>query len=126
MNKYFQEIGLWSHSHNIARAYVIGYVLSLALTLCAYSLAIQQSLPDQQFAIAVAFLALLQFVVQIYCFMHLGKESDSRARLFILGCAILIVGILVGGSLWIMFSLNGRMMPDTVQMEQYMTNEDAF
>jgi cytochrome o ubiquinol oxidase operon protein cyoD len=71
-------------------------------------------------------LALLQFIVQIYCLLHLGKEAGSRARLFILGCAILIVGILVGGSLWIMFSLNGRMMPDTAQMEQYMTNEDAF
>jgi cytochrome o ubiquinol oxidase subunit IV len=126
MKHYFEDIGLWPRSHSILRAYIVGFVLSLALTLLAYSLATSNSLPQQQFAAFVAFLALLQFIIQIYCFMHLGRQSDSRARLFMLGCAVLIIGILVGGSLWIMFSLNGRMMPDTAQMEQYMSNEDAF
>jgi cytochrome o ubiquinol oxidase operon protein cyoD len=126
MKNYFQDIGLWPRSHNIARAYVIGFVLSLALTLVAYSLATENSLPQIEFAIVIVLLALVQFAVQLYCFLHLGTEAGSRARLFVLGCAILIVGILVGGSLWIMFSLNSRMMPDTAQMEQYMNDEDAF
>jgi cytochrome o ubiquinol oxidase operon protein cyoD len=126
MKNYFQDIGLWPRSHNIAYAYVLGFVLSLALTLSAYSLATENPLPQQELALVVALLALVQCAVQLYCFMHLGREAGSRARLFILGCAILIVGILVGGSLWIMFSLNGRMAPDPAQMEQYMNNEDAF
>ena len=127
MKNYFEEIGVWpGSSHKIARAYVIGFVCSLAVTLLAYSLAAQAALPAQEIAIVVALLALVQFAVQVYCFLHLGKESGSRERLAVLGCAILIIGILVSGSLWIMFSLNGRMMPDPAQMEQYMNDQVGF
>jgi cytochrome o ubiquinol oxidase operon protein cyoD len=125
-SSYFEEIGAWPRSHKIARAYVVGFVLSLALTLLAYSLAVQHSLPQQEFAGIVALLALVQFAVQLYCFLHLGSESGSRERLLVLGAAVLIVGILISGSLWIMFSLNGRMTPDSGQMQQYMNDQGGF
>ena len=126
MKNYFHEIGLWPERAGIARAYVIGFILSLALTLLAYELVVQATLPQQTIIIVVALLALVQFGVQVRFFLHLGRERNSRERLAILGAAILIVGILVSGSLWIMFSLNTRMMPDSTQMEQYMNAQLGF
>ena len=126
MKNYFHEIGLWPERDGIARAYVIGFILSLALTLIAYELVVQAAFSRQTIIILVALLALVQFGVQVRFFLHLGRERSSRERLAILGAAILIVGILVSGSLWIMFSLNSRMMPDSTQMEQYMNAQLGF
>ena len=126
MKNYFEEIGAWPRSHNIARAYIIGFVFSLLLTFVAYAFATQNSLPPEDLAILVSLLALIQFLVQAYCFLHLGREAGSRDRVIALCAAVLIVTILVSGSLWIMFSLNGRMMPDTAQQEQYMNDQLGF
>jgi cytochrome o ubiquinol oxidase operon protein cyoD len=70
--------------------------------------------------------ALLQFVVQATLFLHLVGKGASRERLLIFGAAVVIVSILVIGSLWIMFTLNGRMMPSQMQMEQYMQSQSGL
>lgn len=123
---YFEEIGAWPRSHHIARTYVVGFLLSLLLTVLAYALVIQNALSVQLLLAAIIAAALLQFVVQVYCFLHIGSDSGTRERLFALAFAGLLILILVSGSLWIMFSLNSRMMPDSAQMEQYMNAQLGF
>lgn len=123
---YFEEIGAWPRSHSIATAYVVGFVLSLLLTMLAYGLVVENALPYSILIAAVIAAAVVQFVVQVYCFLHVGGEADTRERLFTLGFAIVIITIVVSGSLWIMFSLNDRMMPNTQQMEQYMNDQSGF
>jgi len=116
---------------NLTR-YIIGYVLSILLTLAAFGLLelhiINGHLWPTHAELIPAFigLALLQFFVQLFCFLHLGFKKQSLERLFILGGACLVVCILVGGSLWIMWSLNGRMMPNSQQEEQYMQMQGGF
>jgi cytochrome o ubiquinol oxidase operon protein cyoD len=126
MKNYFEEIGAWPRSHSVAKSYVIGFVLSLLLTVIAYQLVVEDSLPYQLLIAAVIAAAFVQFIVQIYCFLHIGSDASSRERLFALSFATLLIGILVTGSLWIMFSLQGRMMPDSAQMEQYMDDQAGF
>jgi cytochrome o ubiquinol oxidase subunit IV len=126
MKNYFEEIGLWPRSHSVAQAYIVGFVLSLLLTIAAYVFVVEDILPYSILIAAVIAAALLQFVVQVYCFLHIGGEASSRERLFALAFASLLIGILVIGSLWIMFSLQGRMMPDPAQMEQYMNDQGGF
>lgn len=122
---YFEEIGAFPRgSKHLFWAYASGFALSLALTFAAYFLATSGTPRSQQLAAVIAVLALLQFGVQIYCFLHLGKEAGER--LVVLAWATLIVAILVSGSLWIMWSLNGRMMPDETQMENYMNEQVGF
>lgn len=122
MNNYFEEIGLW-HGEKIVRAYVIGFVFSLAITLIAYWLAVTNHLSYNTAVVALILLALAQFAVQVVCFLHLGGKNTSGERLFIFLGACLVVLILVSGSIWIMVTLNGRMAPDAAQMEQYMSDQ---
>ena len=125
--KYFEEIGAWPHdSRHIARAYVIGFLLSLLLTFAAYFAVTHQLLSQTGTIALIIFLALSQFVIQIICFLHLGRERSSRDRLIVLGAAALIVTILVSGSIWILYSLNERQMPDPVEMQQYMADQGGF
>lgn len=125
MNNYFEEIGLWPRrsGNGIVRAYAIGFVLSFALTLFAFWFATTGAFPYDVALVTLLFLALVQFAVQVVCFLHLGEKDSSGERLFILAGACLVVLILVAGSVWIMFTLQGRMMPDQDQMQQYMDDQ---
>jgi cytochrome o ubiquinol oxidase operon protein cyoD len=97
--------------------YVIGFVLSLVITLSAIFVVFAHlHISTLSIAILLALLAVAQIGVQLVYFLHI---TQSRERLYLLICALGVVCILVGGSLWIMFSLQGRMMPDDMQM-QYM------
>jgi cytochrome o ubiquinol oxidase operon protein cyoD len=124
---YFEEIGAWPHKageadHAAWPAYVSGFALSLLFTLAAYALAVRHlfSLPMHTVIVSLAVLAAVQFLVQLAFFFHLGRGKESRERVVILACTTVVVGILLSGSIWIMFSLNQRMMPDAAQMQQYM------
>jgi cytochrome o ubiquinol oxidase operon protein cyoD len=126
-NNYFEQIGAWPHdSHARLRAYVTGFVLSIALTLAAYFVAVHPALPQRALFVALLVLACAQFAVQAVYFLHLGRGAASRDRLIVLSAAALIVLILVSGSLWIMFSLNQRMAPDPAQMQQYMNDQQGI
>lgn len=122
---YFADIGFWPRGTGIA-GYTIGFILSLVLTFCAYLLATRHPLALGPLTAALIVFALLQFIVQAIFFLHLAGKGASRERLAIFAAALLIVTILVGGSLWIMTTLNGRMMPSTEQMEQYMQDQNGF
>ncbi len=124
---YFEEIGAWPHSmRSIGLAYVIGFVLSALLTITAYVLTVRGVLPTSTTLIVIVILACVQFAAQILYFLHLSTEPDSRERLVALCFATLVVAIVVGGSLWIISSLNERMMPSTMQMEQYMNDQTGI
>jgi cytochrome o ubiquinol oxidase operon protein cyoD len=74
---------------------------------------------------AVVALALFQFAVQAVLFLHLGQNARLWNVIAFVFAAV-IIGIVVGGSLWIMFSLNGRMMPSEGDMVQYMQTQDSL
>lgn len=94
------------------RSYVTGFILSLIFTLSAYMLVEIHANSHRltfapQFLIpAIVVLALIQLVVQLVFFLHLNKESNPRWNLTVLLFAIMVVGILVFGSLWIMENIN--------------------
>jgi len=107
------------------KSYLIGFTSSLFITLCAYFLAKNHLLGKPYMVILLAILAITQFVVQLIFFLHVGREFSPRLKLIVMFFMITIVIILVGGSIWIMHNLNGRVM-STKQMEQYMTNENVL
>jgi cytochrome o ubiquinol oxidase operon protein cyoD len=123
---YFEDIGAWPRSGRLLYAYVAGFVFSLALTLAMYELAIHAMLTPKVLLSLAAF-ALLQFVVQVAFFLHLGTEHTSRDRLAIFGIAVAVALTLVVGSLWIMFNLAGRMVPDmnSLQVQQYLHDQNG-
>ena len=124
-NHYFEEIGAWPQGTGV-RNYVWGFILSLLLTGASYALVAYGVLSGGQLVLFLAVFALLQFFIQLGCFLHLGEGSGSRERIGVLAAFLVVVFILVAGSVWIMVSLNGRMMPDTMQMEQYMQSQQGI
>ena len=105
-------------------SYVTGYIFSVYLTFAAYLAVYNHLLKDTALTVFIISLAIVQFIVQIYFFLHLGKETKPRWKLAVLILMIVLVLILVIGSLWIMANLNYRMTPD--QMNKYMINQQGL
>lgn len=104
--------------------YLLGFGLSLACTLLAYAAVTRHLFSYRGVVAAVVALALAQFVAQLVCFLHLGREAKPRWKLGVFLFMIMVVVIIVGGSLWIMRNLNYRMTP--MQQSQYLRNQDGL
>jgi len=108
-------------SKSTMQAYLTGFFLSLMLTLVAYFSVVNQILGGRALLVAVIGLALAQLLVQLVFFLHLGRESKPRHKLMVFAFMLLVIGIVVGGSLWIMDNLNYNMMPH--EMDEHMLQE---
>lgn len=110
--------------------YSVGFLSSIILTLAAYAIVVQDTIKNALSPTAVAILlaifASIQLAVQLIFFLHLSEESRPRWKLMSFLFAFIILGIIVIGSLWIMFDLNSRMMMSTEQMTQYMNRQTGL
>ncbi len=96
--------------HGSLKTYTIGFALSIALTLAAYFAVVNQLLTGQNLIIAIITLAIVQLIVQLFFFLHLGSESKPRWNLTVFVFMLIVLVILVFGSLWIMHNLDHNMM----------------
>jgi cytochrome o ubiquinol oxidase operon protein cyoD len=104
------------------KTYTIGFVLSLIFTISSYLLVVNRGRARVTLIAGVIItLALTQFIVQLLYFLHLGKETKPRWKLYVFIMMIVIVLILVFGSIWIMNNLNYRMTPE--QINNYMNSQ---
>ena len=102
--------------HGTLKSYLIGFFISLILTSLSFFLVINRFFSKQILIYVVVGLGLLQAIIQIIFFLHIGQEKKPRLAMASLFFAILILFIIVAGSLWIMHDLNNRVMPN-MQME---------
>jgi len=105
------------------RSYVVGFLLSIVLTVIAYLLVVNHTLDGFGLVMTIMVLATAQLLVQLIFFLHLGLDAERRwnlAAFLFMGMILLIV---VAGSLWIMNNMNSNMMMTQEQMDQYMEQQ---
>ncbi|MDH7794699.1 MULTISPECIES: cytochrome o ubiquinol oxidase subunit IV [unclassified Beijerinckia] len=100
--------------HDIAgavRNYLIGFVLAAALTAGSFWVASGTSfIYTPGVPMALAALAIGQMGVHLAFFLHITTGPDNTNNVIALAFGVLIVGIVIAGSLWIMYHLNANMM----------------
>ncbi|MDD0975216.1 cytochrome o ubiquinol oxidase subunit IV [Pseudomonas fontis] len=97
-------------SHGSVKSYAIGFILSVILTVIPFGLVMYPSLPkDMTILIVVAF-AVIQIVVHLYYFLHLDTSPAQRSNVSAGLFTAVVIALLVGLSLWIMFSIHTNMM----------------
>jgi cytochrome o ubiquinol oxidase operon protein cyoD len=92
------------------RPYLIGIVLALLLTAIPFGLVAARALPPITTFVIIGIAAIVQVVVHMRYFLHLDLKPSSQEKLIALCFALVLLLILAGGTLWIMFDLNYRMM----------------
>jgi cytochrome o ubiquinol oxidase subunit IV len=93
------------------RTYLIGLLLASAFTAASFWVASGTGLiyvPGVPMALAA--LAIGQMGVHLAFFLHITTGSDNINNSLALAFGVLIVGIVIAGSLWIMYHLNMNMM----------------
>ncbi len=104
---------------------MVGFFLSLILTYEAYLLVTYHILSDRLLLAAVVVAAVMQLVVQLVFFLHLGSESKPRWNLIVFLFTLMVLVILVFGSLWIMHNLDYHMM-SPVETDTYIQHEEGI
>ncbi len=96
------------------RPLFIGLIASLILLAAAFLMVFVKGIEHVFLYPALFGLALVQSLVQLIFFMHLGIESKPRWNLITFLFLIFVLIIVVGGSIWIMQNMNYNMMYENV------------
>jgi cytochrome o ubiquinol oxidase operon protein cyoD len=113
-----------AHSHGSLQSYITGFALSLLFTAIPYLIVVKDWLEGNMLVAALFGFAILQLLVQLLFFLHLGSETKPRWKLVAFLFAIVVVLIVVIGSIWIMYNLDYNMMPKADVDQQMLEQKD--
>ena len=91
------------------RSYVIGFVLAILLTIASFWASNSHAVWAPGIPVLLAVLAIAQMGVHLVFFLHISSAPDSSNNLLALAFGVFVVGLVVFGSLIIMWNLNSNM-----------------
>lgn len=89
--------------------YFIGGVLSVILTVIAFSSVLLLDLARSTTLTIIGVAAVAQMIVQLRFFLHIDLKQKNREDLYLILFTLLLLGLMAGGTLWIMGDLMERM-----------------
>ena len=112
------DLGGASDEHSARLAtYAIGLAFATLLTLASFWAGNSSLIYGPGIPIALATLAVAQMGIHLVFFLHLTSAPDNINNALALAFGVLIVGLVVFGSVWIMAHLNHNLMPMQQLME---------
>lgn len=105
-----------TQTHGSRRGYLTGFVLAVILTVIPFWLVMGEVLANTTITALLIFAcAILQIFVHVVYFLHLDTRAEGGWSLISFVFTIVIVGIMISGSVWIMYHLNTNLMPMNAQ-----------
>ena len=93
------------------RGYVIGLAAAGVLTLASFTMARWGLIWEPGIPAALVALAIGQMGVHLVFFLHVTSGPDNTNNVLALAFGVLIVGLVLVGTLWIMANLSHHIMP---------------
>ncbi len=109
--------------HGTVGAYVIGFVLSLVLTLIPYYLVVNHKLSGTSLLATILGFGVGQMIVQLTFFLHLGRGPKPNWNFFFFMATVGVILVVVGGSIMIIHNLHYNMSPQD-QSKRLINDED--
>ena len=94
------------------KAYLFGFLSSFLLTSLAFFIVYFDLAKETNLIFILIGLALLQAVIQLIFFLHVGQEAGPKWENLIFFFMLIILITVVLLSFWIMNDLDERMMPN--------------
>ncbi len=99
-------------AHGSLAGYLTGFIFSVILTAIPFYLVMTGKLGSKEAtAIAIMAFAVVQIFVHMIYFLHMNTKSEAGWSILALMFTLILVGIALSGSLWVMYHLNENMMP---------------
>jgi cytochrome o ubiquinol oxidase operon protein cyoD len=89
-------------THGSVKSYTIGFILSIVLTIIPLVLVLNHMMSPTALVVTIISMAVLQFLVQLFFFMHIKEGEKPRYNVMALLLGVVIVVTIVAGSVWIM------------------------
>ncbi|NOU85802.1 cytochrome o ubiquinol oxidase subunit IV [Paenibacillus sp. LMG 31460] len=89
-------------AHGSLKSYIIGFALSIILTIIPLVAVMNHMLTKTGTLVLILFMAVLQFGVQLFFFMHVKEGENARWNIMALIFGLVILLTIVAGSIWIM------------------------
>ncbi len=97
-------------SHGSVKSYLIGFVWAVLLTVIPFALVMTGFFPAGVTAAVAAILAVAQIVVHLIYFLHMDRSAAQRWNIMVFVFTVLVIGIVIVGTLWVMHNMNANMM----------------
>lgn len=92
-----------NHEHTGSiKAYMTGFILSIVLTIIPLVLVLDHLLAKSALVVSILLAAVLQFVIQLFFFMHIRDGEGPRYNVMALILGLVFVVTIVVGGMWIM------------------------
>jgi cytochrome o ubiquinol oxidase operon protein cyoD len=107
------------HGHHDAHAvhyslkdYTIGFTLAVILTVIPFWLVMGNILDPGTTRFVIMGFAAVQLVVHMVYFLHMNSKSEGGWNMMALILTLVLLGIVLSGSIWVMYHMNVNMMPN--------------
>lgn len=98
-------------AHGSVKSYLIGFVLSVVLTVIPFWLVMTARLETVPTVLTIVILAVVQIAVHLKYFLHLTfKTEEGKINTLTFLFSALIIVLVVGLSIWIIYASNAMMM----------------
>lgn len=97
-------------NHVSVKTYMIGFALAIILTLISFGIIWAEVKPAYVAVIGLVAAAVIQILVHLYYFLHLNLSKQQQWNFISIAFTTLILLIFIAGSVWVIFTLNSRMM----------------
>ena len=104
-------------AHGSRKGYWIGFVLAAILTAIPFWLVMTHPLSNQATAFVIMAFAVAQVIVHMIFFLHMNRRAEGGWSMMALLFTLVVVGISLSGSLWVMYHMNANMMPTSQVMD---------
>lgn len=110
--------------HGTIRSYVIGFAASLLFTFIPYFMVTHAPGRSSYLLAAILGLAVVQLVIQIQYFLHLGRGPKPHWEVYFFLSTVSLILVVVGGSLIIVNNLHSNM--SRVDQQKKVINDEAI
>lgn len=98
-------------SHGSVRSYLFGFIASVILTAIPFGLTMAHAMPAHTLIPTIIVIGVVQIIVHLIYFLHMNTSSTQGWNNMVFLFTLVIVGILIVGTLWVMYHMNANMMP---------------
>jgi cytochrome o ubiquinol oxidase operon protein cyoD len=113
-----------NQEHGTMSSYVIGFVLSLVFTIIPYFLVVNQTVTGTVLQVTILGFAVLQMIIQITFFLHLGRGPKPNWNFFFFIATVSLILFIVTASILIMNHLHYNMSPS--EQTKKLVNDEAI
>jgi cytochrome o ubiquinol oxidase operon protein cyoD len=98
-------------SHGSVGSYLFGFIASLVLTAIPFALVMTHAMPAHTLIPVIVVIGVVQIIVHLIYFLHMNTSSTQSWNNLAFFFTLVILGILIIGTLWVMYHMNANMMP---------------